>query len=86
MIQSQKLTAAIIFKLFVLGCEHSVRMVDLFNYYETQWIRKVPPYEWSMHRVKIRTNNAAKGFHNRLNIRAMKGNIKIFNYYINYKN
>ena len=62
------------------------RMVDLFNYYETQWIRKVPPYEWSMHRVKTRTNNAAEGFHNRLNIRAMKGNIKIFNYYINYKN
>ena len=48
MIQSQKLTAAIIFKLFVLGCKRSVRMVDLFNYYETQWIRKVPPYEWSM--------------------------------------
>ena len=39
----------------------------------------------SMHRVKTRTNNAAKGFHNRLNIRAMKGNIKIFYYFINYK-
>ena len=55
------------------------RIVDLFTYFETKWIRKVPPYEWSMHRVKTRTNNAAEGFHNRLNIRVMKGNIKILN-------
>ena len=55
------------------------RMVDLFTYFEIQWIRKVPPCEWSMHRVKTRTNNAAEGFHNRLNIRAMKGNVKILN-------
>ncbi|CAF4059685.1 unnamed protein product [Rotaria sordida] len=44
----------------------------LFDYFENYWIKRIDINKWNVYGFRIRTNNNAEGFHNRLNLRIAK--------------
>ncbi|CAF2094725.1 unnamed protein product [Rotaria magnacalcarata] len=52
----------------------------LFEYYENYWVKTIGIKRWNVYGIRIKTNNNAEGFHNRLNLRVAKHhpNIWIF--------
>ncbi|CAF3280615.1 unnamed protein product [Rotaria socialis] len=44
----------------------------LFEYYENYWVKTIGIKRWNVYGIRIKTNNNAEGFHNRLNLRIAK--------------
>ena len=40
---------------------------DLYEYFERQWIKSIPPVNWSHFDSNIRTNNKLEGFYSGFN-------------------
>lgn len=60
--------------------EQAKKIEELINYVRNTWLKDKTwvPKRWSVYGRKIRTNNDAEGFHNRLKIRAKGGKLNFY--------
>ncbi|XP_008178758.1 uncharacterized protein LOC103307976 [Acyrthosiphon pisum] len=53
----------------IFAINHNVPMVDLFDYYQNFWLRRVGVDALSVNRLPRRTNNCVESFHNGLRMK-----------------
>ena len=55
-------------------------LISLLNYVKDTWINSAiwPPHTWCVFGRSIRTNNDVEGWHNRINLKARKGNLNFY--------
>ncbi|CAF2972812.1 unnamed protein product [Rotaria sp. Silwood2] len=53
---------------------------DLLQYFQEQWLNKVPIFQWCVHGLNIRTNNNAEAFHSRFNRRVQINHPNIWSF------
>ncbi|CAF3363228.1 unnamed protein product [Rotaria sp. Silwood2] len=53
---------------------------DLLQYFQKQWLSKVPISQWCVHGLNIRTNNNAEAFHSRFNRRVQINHPNIWSF------
>ncbi|XP_068229184.1 uncharacterized protein [Palaemon carinicauda] len=55
-------------------------LISLLNYVKKTWINSAiwPPHTWCVFGRSIRTNNDVEGWHNRINLKARKGNLNFY--------
>ncbi|CAM4887935.1 unnamed protein product [Rotaria socialis] len=53
---------------------------DLLQYFQEQWLNKVPISQWCVHGLNIRTNNNAEAFHSRFNRRVQINHPNIWSF------
>jgi hypothetical protein len=62
------LPAAVIRSTFnLLQSTSDVRLAQLFQYFDQQWLVSLPVTLWCVADIDVRTNNALEGWHRRLN-------------------
>ena len=56
------------------------RLAKVIDYMQRQWInhRLWTPSTWTAYRETVRTNNDVEGWHHRLNKRAQRGNLDVY--------
>lgn len=55
-------------------------LISILNYIKNTWINSAiwPPHTWCVFGRSTRTNNDAEGWHNRINLKARKGNLNFY--------
>lgn len=55
-------------------------LIILLNYVKDTWVNSAiwPPHTWCILGRSSRTNNDVKGWHNRINLKARKGNLNLY--------
>lgn len=56
------------------------RLEQLVEYYEKTWLQNASwqPASWSVYRETVRTNNDVEGWHHRLNSKARRGQLDVY--------